>query len=70
MLLEFAGTATLVILSAFQSLLPTAEDIYWTDWNDQAIKRINADGTGAETVIPLVGQPSGIAIDYSTNQFY
>ncbi len=46
------------------------DSVYWTDLNDQVIRRAPAAGGKVETIVPGLAVPAGLAIDASAGRLY
>lgn len=49
---------------------PAGDSVYWTDLTDQVIRRASASGGDAQTIVPGMAVPSGLAIDTAAGRLY
>src|SRR5687768_3639658 len=65
-------SCTVVAVALFSPLALAQKVLYWTDKDAPRVHRMNADGTGVQTLLsgPTVFDPRGIVLDPAAQKFY
>ena len=74
--MDSSGLNDISVVVVGETFVPTIKidtihnKIYWTEYNNDRIRRCNLDGTDLETVISNINEPSGLELDPNKERVY